>query len=508
MADEIEIKLQVPPLVLRTVAQLPWLRPMAAGPARRAKLVSVYFDTPRHKLRANGVVLRVRHLGSKRVQTVKTAGNGAFTRGEWESEIKGDRPDLGAAADTPLARLVNAKLKRKLRPVFETSVLRTAIPIRAGNSELELALDRGEIKTGRRREPVSEIEIELKSGDPAEISRLAERIAKAVSARYEPRSKPERGYALSAGTAGTAVHAEPIALDRSMTTGEAFRAIGFSCLHQLCANEQGVRGADSESVHQMRVGLRRLRAAMSVFKELLDDSEAAAVKAELKWLTEQLGPARDLDVFVRESVAPLSDTASEIGVLQEDMEQKRDAGFLRAREAVDSERYRRLVLQTALWLANGSWFTTTDPLRSIRRARPAAAFAAEVLTIRLDKIVKKLKKLKKLDPLRRHKLRIAIKKLRYAGEFFAGLFDGGRSRRKRLADVLEELQEALGKLNDFGMHKKLAGEIVHRGKHKDRRSEKAFAMGIVTGREQDEFEACMATAMKAGGRISARQFWR
>jgi inorganic triphosphatase YgiF len=503
MPDEFEIKLQVPPQALRKLRQLPWLRGAAA---KQSRLVSVYFDTAKHKLKESGIALRVRHDGRKRVQTVKTAGDGAFTRGEWESEIKGDQPDLNATPDSPLARLSGAKLQRKLRPVFETNVMRTAIPLHIGDSEIEIAIDRGEIKAGRKREAVSEVEIELKKGDPAEVVRLAERIAEAVPARYEPRTKPERGYALSNGGKVAAVHAGDVALDKDMTTGDAFRAIGFSCLNQLCANEPGVRAADSESVHQMRVGLRRLRAAMSVFKELLQDSEAVSIKAELKWLTEQLGPARDFDVFVRESVVPLSETASEMGVLQEDMEARRDEGFRRAREAVDSERYRQLVLRVALWLANGQWATASDPLKSVPRERPAIAFASEILSTRLAKIVKKLKKLKQIDTRRRHKLRIAIKKLRYATEFFASLFGGAKARRK-LADVLEELQDALGRLNDFSVHRKLAGDIVYRGK-KERRPEKAFAMGIVTGSERVEFANCIDVAMKAGARISkSGWFW-
>ena len=504
MAHEIEFKLRVPPRALLQVRKLAWLR---AGPAKRARLVSVYFDTPKHKLKLKGAVLRVRHQGRKCIQTVKTGGDGGLARGEWEHEIKGDLPTLAAAAGSPLAELAGAKLERKLKPVFETDIVRIAIPVRVGTSRLEIALDRGEIRCGRRRERVSEIEIELKKGDAAEVVRLARRLAEELPARFEPRTKPERGYALSNGDTGKAVHAGAVALERTMTTGAAFRTIGFSCLHQLCANERGVRAADSESVHQMRVGLRRLRAAMSVFKVLLADSESEAVKAELKWLTEQLGPARDFDVFVRESVAPLSGAASEMGILQEDIEHRRDEGFKRARAAVDSERYCRLTVNVALWLANGGWSASSDPIKRAPLERPVADFAAEVLSVRLAKIVKKIKKLDKLDVRRRHKLRIAIKKLRYAAEFFAALFGDGRSRRKRLAAVLEELQDVLGVLNDFSVHRKLAGEVVRQGPIENR-PEKAFAMGIVTGREQTRFDACMAAAMEAGSRISKRdRFW-
>jgi len=505
MPYEIEFKLRVPPQALPTVRKLPWLR--GAGPVRRAKLVSVYFDTPKQRLRQKGVVLRVRHLGRKRIQTVKTGGDGGLARGEWEREITSDLPDLTAAADSPLAGLAGAKLGRKLKPMFETEVVRTAIAVRLGKSLLEVALDQGEIRAGRRRERISEIEIELKKGEAADVIALAQRIADAVPARFEPRAKPERGYALCAGEAAKAVHAGDVVLEPSATTGEAFRAVGFSCLHQLCANERGVRAADSESVHQMRVGLRRLRAAMSVFRDLLRDSESETVKAELKWLTEQLGPARDFDVFVRESVAPLSGTSAEMEILQKDIERRRDEGFKRARAAVDSERYRRLTLTIAFWLANGGWSTTVDPLKVAPRQRPATDFAAEVLGLRLAKIVKNTKKLDELDVRRRHKLRIAIKKLRYGCEFFASLFNGGKTRRRKLAAVLEELQDVLGVLNDLSVHRELAGEFIRHGPVEGR-PEKAFAMGIVTGREQTRFEACMAAAMEAGKRISRRDtFW-
>lgn len=516
MTHEIEIKLRVAPDVLRGVTRLAWLRAMMKGPAKRRRLVSVYFDTPGFKLRENGVALRVRRVGRQRLQTIKTevdGREGAFARREWEHPIVGDRPDFDAAQDTALAPLATAKLRRRIGPVFETEIWRTAILLRSGGSLLELAIDRGEIRAGRRRERVGEIEIELKQGDAAEVTRLAERIAGAIPAAYEGRTKSDRGYALAAGGTDKVVFAAPVRLEREMTADVAFRVIGFACLHHLTANERAVRNRESEGVHQMRVGLRRLRSAISLFRDMVQDSEAEAIKTELRWLTEQLGPARDLDVFVRESVMPLAGApsgGSEIEVLQKEFEGRRDEGFARAKAAVESERYRRLVLKIVLWLAGGAWSTTTDVLRETCRRQPVADFAAEVLSARTQKITKEARKLDELDMHERHKLRIGIKKLRYATEFFENLFTGGKAkeRQKRLAKTLKELQEALGKLNDFTMHQKLAGEIVERGKHPDRRPEKAYAMGLVAGHEQGKVEDNIATARKAGSRLSARrQFW-
>jgi CHAD domain-containing protein len=75
----------------------------------------------------------------------------------------------------------------------------------------------------------------------------------------------------------------------------------------------------------MRVGLRRLRAALSFFKELVQGGDTKSVKAELKWLTDQLGPARELDVLIEERVDTLRDTAlvPEMSDLKEDLEATR-----------------------------------------------------------------------------------------------------------------------------------------------------------------------------------------
>src|SRR5262249_23145172 len=210
-----------------------------------------------------------------------------------------------------------------------------------------------------------------------------------------------------------------------MTAGEAFQIIGFSCLHHFAANRDAVAHSDPEGVHQMRVGLRRLRAAMSLFKELIEQPDANHIKDELKWLTEQLGQARDLDVFLQEGLKPLEQeepAAREVVTLAEDIKSRRRAGFARAKGAGGSERYRKLVLECALWLAGGDWLTSRDLLIVARRNVSTSDFAAGELARRTSKTIKQSKKLKALDARRRHKLRIAIKKVRYACEFFESVY--------------------------------------------------------------------------------------
>ena len=303
MGNEIELKFEVAPRELR---KLKAARVLHRKPSKEENLLSVYFDTAKHKLARNGVSLRVRHNGAKRLQIIKSGGsNGSFRRGEWEHEIKGDVPNLRKARGTPLEPLLTKKLKRRLEPVFETHIHRTTAPVRKNGTRIEVALDEGQVRAGRQSAPISELELELKRGKPGNIFKLAHEMGKLAPATLSLKSKSERGYDLIENKPAKAVGAEKIRLQRGMSTADAFRTIGRSILRHIAGNETAVRRSDSEGVHQMRVGLRRLRVAISLFTKLLGDEETERVKSELKWLTGELAPARDLDVYMRNEIEPL-----------------------------------------------------------------------------------------------------------------------------------------------------------------------------------------------------------
>jgi CHAD domain-containing protein len=298
-----------------------------------------------------------------------------------------------------------------------------------------------------------------------------------------------------------------------MAVGEAFMTIGTSCLQHFAVNRAAVAAEVAEGVHQMRVGLRRLRAAMSFFKDLLHDNESARIRGELKWLLGELGQARDLDVLISESIEPLQQErvdGTALAALKTDLGHRRRTGFERAKEAVASDRYRQIVLDTALWIAGGAWSCTSDPLLAGRRDRCAVDFAAEEFARRDRKIRKKLKKLERLDPAQRHKLRIAAKKLRYADEFFAALYPRGAAKRrlKRHGKALKTLQSALGQLNDMHVHEKLAAVFVRSKRRTTKRLEKAFAMGLISGKEHARAQSLLAAAAAAGTELrTVKPFW-
>jgi inorganic triphosphatase YgiF len=506
MGKEIELRFEVAARDLRKLRSARILKGDSGKPPATENLVSVYFDTPKHKLRTRSVSLRVRHRGGKRLQTIKTEGsNGSIRRGEWEHTIEGDVPDLRKARNTPLADLLSKKLKRTLKPIFETRIRRTNVPVGKNGSRIVVSLDEGEVRAGRKSISVGEVELELKRGKPDELFKLGRLIGELVPAKLELRSKSERGYDL---TSPGAVRDQKFALRSHTRTADAFRIICGTLLRHIAAKEPAVRQSDSVGVHKMRVSLRQLRAAISLFSTLLGDDQTVRIKRELKWLTGQLAPARDLDVYVRNEIEPLrraGPTKRGMKELAVTLSSERAAAFDKAKNAVESARYRFLLLEALRWLEDGDWERRSHDHGDQRIER----FATDILARRAKKAIKKAKKLGELDARDRHKLRIAIKKLRYASEFFENLFPGHR-RKKRLSvfkDRLKALQDRLGALNDISVQQKLATRIAAGGEGTKPRA-RAFAAGVASGREQGEIEPLLEAAVQDARKFShVRPFW-
>jgi inorganic triphosphatase YgiF len=519
-AQEIELKLAVPAERAGRLARLPLLK--GVTPDEPQTLQSVYFDTAKQTLRKHGLSLRLRRRDGRFAQTVKKRRGrsvGLFERDEWECPVENGQPDLAAARDSALAPLIGKKLRRRLRPVFETRVERTTYPLRHGGSDIALTVNRGKVKAAGRSSPLCEIELELKSGEADELFALARALDRALPVRLASKSKAAHGYDLLAASDAAPVKAEPIALTRQVDWAAAFQIVARACLYQVAANEAALRKGDAEAVHQMRIGLRRLRAAMSLFKDIVAGPQTEAVKAELKWLTGELGPARELEVFVKRVVrdaerakAPSrqSTKRSGLGFVAKDIRKRRAQACRRAQSAVASPRFRRLLLEAAAWIEAGDWKRDADDLKRALRARTVPGAAADELARRRKKIREQGKKLATLDARHRHKLRIKAKKLRYATEFFAGVFAGKKQSRRRSKFVarLKAMQDALGDLTDIAVHDRLAArEMASAGRRGGLKT--AFAAGHLSGRERARFAGVMRDAERACAAFAkAEPFWR
>jgi inorganic triphosphatase YgiF len=476
------LKLAVPAAAIKRLTAHRLLRG-AARPVTR-KLYSVYYDTPALDLWRKGVALRLRREGRRWLQTVKGEGTvqaGLYRRDELESEVPGPQPDFARIRDGHLAEAFSSpQVRAQLRPVFVTQFSRNSRLLElAPGVTVEAAIDHGAIKGGGRLEAVNELELELKGGAPWRLFDFALQLSRDVPLAVENRSKAERGFALARGEGGAPVKARPAALSAEMSVNEAFKAVLWASLAHLQANERGtLEGADPEYLHQMRVALRRLRSAFSVFAPLFPPDMMPPMAAELKWLAGALGPARDWDVFLTETLPPVQAEFGEHAALTTFGQQcaglRRGAGR-KARRAITCQRYQQLVLTLAGWLTAEQWSERMDEAGRAALEGPVREFANKVLAERYGRVRKRARRLERLSPAELHRLRIAIKKFRYATDFFAGLYEGKRAREtlKRLA----RLQDVLGEINDAATVGNMVSEVL-RGPE---RRHAAEASGILLG---------------------------
>ena len=266
--------------------------------------------------------------------------------------------------------------------------------------------------------------------------------------------------------------AQPSPVVAVMSSDDALRALVRTCLAHLVANQRGMlEGSDPEYLHQTRVALRRLRSVFATFKGLLPEGALAPLIEETRWLARMLGPARDWDVFNDETLPPLTARHSGhagVAAMTGSAARLRIGANRRARRAVASARAQRLLRALEEWLSadapmagstvalapvppsDGARLETPDA----ELAGPVTGFARAVLDAASKRVAKRGRDLGGLAPRELHRLRIAAKKLRYAVEFFAPLYDEARAGAYRAA--LVRLQDALGAYNDAVTVKQLA----------------------------------------------------
>jgi CHAD domain-containing protein len=274
-----------------------------------------------------------------------------------------------------------------------------------------------------------------------------------------------------------AMKARPVVLTRDLGAGEGFRIIVGNCLQQMQDNGVGVaQGIDPECIHQMRVGIRRLRLALSL--AAANVAVPAALQQELAWLRGELGAARDADVLAdgtlltvieacpqEAALLPLRQLAATIAGRQR----------LQAAAAVASLRHSRLMLALAGWCQTLRGHGSLDEAMLKALAEPLEKRAPRILMLRHEKLIHSGKRLLHGTPAERHQVRMAAKKVRYATEFFESLLPA--KTVKRYVARLAALQDALGGLNDAAVADRLLHEIAIA--HREHTGSAAFARGYL-----------------------------
>ncbi|WP_417222298.1 CYTH and CHAD domain-containing protein [Achromobacter spanius] len=551
--SEQELKLHVPAATRQAV-----LKEVKQREATRIRLHAMYFDTPERELARARIAIRLRQEGPDWVQTLKMPGINAITRIELNHPRPGPVLDLSVYAGTEVEAALSA-IKGELGLRYETDVLRQLRKVRTRYGTVELAYDTGILRAGALELPISELEFELVSGRPAAIFAVARGWQQRHSLVLDPRSKSERGDALAQlaerlaeedakeGDDLEARRARAIAqfwaprgasgvkLRDDMTAPQAPGRIAAGCLDQIARNAavlaevdtEGVyRAGNSEHVHQLRVGVRRLRSAWKLFEGWVAPVPDAILQGARTHFA-AFGANRDQDVL-NETVAPALIRAGMPVIPMEAAPPEQDAQTIAGGKA-----FQAWLLELLEWsldvppalpsdgtqtIANGTP-SDTAPEPAIRlegglsvssvkptiipmlAPEPERPHLQKQLARRLhrwhSKVADQGTQFATLDIPTRHELRKRGKRLRYSLAFAESLLPTTKLRGYR--KLLSKVQDVLGEINDLAVAKDYYESCT--ATH----PQAWFALGWISAR----LEELAVEAQKAFDALAqSKPFWR
>ncbi len=442
---EFELKLEIPSNRLQRVAAA-----MREGKATRQRLQARYFDTDEGTLAKHGLVVRVRKEGRRWVQTAKGPSDGLLERLEHNVEIAapaaGEIPavDLARHVGTPVGRKIFQALKLKTHQtlpilvlLYEVDVQRLKRSVKFADSVVEVALDQGRIVSSSHSLALCELEVELKYGKPEQAVQFARNWCAQYGLWLSSTTKSMKGQRLrSERSFGSAVSATAPEFDRHADGKQIVMAVLRSCLKQVLANASEVAGGsmDPEHIHQLRVGIRRLRTAIRELKPLAEGIEPAW-EAPLVDAFRDLGRHRD-DSWLALSLQPRIEAAGGPSVDTH----RADADIPEPADVVRSPAFQDALLCLIGFVhcaESGNASSTHEIAKKVLRAR---------LKKLRSRIVKDGTKFLSLDEMRQHRVRKRLKRLRYLTEFSAPLFSARRT--KAFGSALHPVQDAIGFYND------------------------------------------------------------
>ena len=470
---EIELKFLVPASARKELAA-----EMARGSAslERSSLAAMYLDTADRRLARAGLAWRLRREGRRWIQALKAGGTQALERFEHEAIRPDATPDAAEHRGTPPGDRLMTLLRRAavegLAPEvrYRTEVRRTSRRVRTKGAVVDIAFDEGRLLAGASVARIREIEFELVSGSTVAMLALVERWRKRFGLLLDPRSKAERGDRLAEGCPHPPLRkALPPDYAAPSTAEQAFAAVMDECLAQILRNAIGLAEGDParqvEHVHQLRVGIRRLRSALRLFDGWVPPAPAERI-AELRVLFETLGRARDRSVL--DSV--VVDALVKIGAPALEFPADEQAPDVVA--TIRSEPTQRLLLAWTAWRAgldelsdltasdsespasegvDGETATSDGQLSDDPPHHGNGRSFAKRVRRRLRRwharIVEDHARFDELDESELHALRKRIKRQRYAVEFVAPVMS--RRSTERYLSALATIQDRMGELNDL-----------------------------------------------------------
>lgn len=492
---EFELKLEIPPARFKAVKAA-----VQRGQATQQRLQARYFDTPDHRLAAQGVVVRLRKEGRQWVQTAKAPGSRTLERLEHNVPLGAQAMpvlDLARHQHTPVGGCIRRALKLKagaafpaLVMVYSSNVIRLSRLLRLRGSVVEIALDQGHIAAGNLTLPVSELELELKQGQPASAAALAASWCARHGLWLSSVSKSAKGQRLALGQAfGTATSASPLRYSRPLQNQALAAAVVSNCLEQVLPNASDVAAGstDGDTIHQLRVGIRRLRTALRELSGMGGawDGHGEAWEAALAAVFRELGQHRDRNYLLHKlqrqieaAGGPALDWRDALGDLTNPAMAVRSPAFQ----------------QTLLGLIG--WIHAADSSEDQNARAPGKTLRKRLARLH-QQVLAQGEQFTALPEAEQHGLRKRLKRLRYLAEFAQPLFSARRTKAylaelKPLLDALGTYQDELAALQAW---QTLSG-------HEPRA---LFGAGWLSARREPHVLACQQACDRLARK--ARPFW-
>ena len=504
--SEIELKFGIAATSIAVVE-----RALIRHGARSVGLESRYWDTADRRLARSDVSLRLRKAHGRWEQTVKAAGSSPAERLEETvprlaaAGGKAPQPDLSLHSGSRAGRVLEQALGRGKGPagplacVHTTRIRRRLLLVEFLGAEIDVAFDRGQIEAGGRSSPVCEVEAELKHGAVAALIEFGHQSIDSDAMWLSTVANATRGDRLASGAAepGPAVKSMCARFRADAEGSEIFRAVFLSCLDQVLANASIVASDsfDDETVHQLRIGLRRLRTA---WHELPDWRGTLATT----WQRPAAAVFRELGVYRdrRAVAAALRQPLVEAGSPEPDLRTPPAGPDVDPVALVRSTEFQHALLDLLAFALDRPNPSARNEGRATGRGSDESPRAA--IGRRLDRLHRRLardaKRFAELSNLDRHGVRKRLKRLRYLTEMVAPLH--AKRPVARFLKALEPAQDELGRYIDLIVATRLSRALVDAG---DARA--WFNVGWLQAREAGAIKRCAAALRRVA---AATPYWK
>lgn len=506
-ATALALELALPPEALPGLLKGPALAAMQCGKGRTDRFHLIWYDTPDGRLGARGLALELAPQRRGARQALHRT-----MPADAQPWLPGAAPELLAEARLPTAApdAAVAGLGQDVQLVALAACegRRRRLPLLLDGAPATLLVEDGTLRAVAAETTFARLSI---TAVPATALAIARRLAAEAPLLPAP-PLAEAARAIASGALAPARRGPPdLSAAETVEQGLVHALLHLAAV-LLSLLPRLIPGHDAEAVHQMRVALRRLRSAIAVWREAAGGTALEVLDGELRELGRMLAPVRDRDVFLGGALAAIDEAFHDAGPAQRAalaglraaLGSQRDALHARLADWLQGPALRGLVLSLLSVAATRAWREAAPGEAIGLLESPLPDYAARVLRRRHRKLMKEPKRLDAVPVAVLHAMRLRAKRLRYAAEFFAGLFPDGRARRylRRLA----VLQEALGHVNDTAVAADLVGALPQAGGRAS--AGRAWAVGAVQGFAAGRAAASRDEAARAWARFrKAGRFW-